>query len=71
MEDIAEFENVLKGANEFSNFGRLLGMNQGLPTSKIDLNNLLQKIKDIVTSREKDLGLVNDKGEIEEIPDFL
>jgi hypothetical protein len=39
--DIEDFKKVLAGANEFSNFGRLLGMNQGLPTSKTDLRNFI------------------------------
>lgn len=59
--DIADFEKVLAGADEFSNFGRLLGLNQGLPTSKVDLRNLLDFIKSIITSREKKLKILNDK----------
>ena len=37
QKDIVEFENILEGADEFSNFGRLLGMNQGIKTSKIEM----------------------------------
>lgn len=62
MEDIADFKEILKGANEFSNFGRLLGLNQGLPTSKTDLRSLLQFIQDVVKGREKDLGIVDKNG---------
>ena len=39
--DIDEFENVMEGANEFSNLGRLLGINQGLPTAKSELQDKL------------------------------
>ena len=51
LEDCKEFENVLEGADEFSNFGGLLGLNQGLPTSKIDLQKLVSKIQRYYQSR--------------------
>lgn len=51
LEDCKEFENVLEGADEFSNFGGLLGLNQGLPTSKIDLQKLISKIQRYYQSR--------------------
>lgn len=51
--DCDEFQNVLEGANEFSNFGRLLGLNQGLPTSKVDLQNLTSFIQNIFSQRVK------------------
>lgn len=53
QEDIKEFENVLEGANEFSNLGRLLGFNQGLPTSKVDLQSKIQFIQQILSKREE------------------
>ena len=49
--DCDEFQNVLEGANEFSNFGRLLGLNQGLPTSKVDLQKLTSFIQSILSQR--------------------
>lgn len=64
LDDIADFRKILAGANEFSNFGRLLGLNQGLPTSKVDLRNLLDFIKKIITDRELELEIINKKGEL-------
>lgn len=49
--DCDEFQNVLEGANEFSNFGRFLGLNQGLPTSKVDLQKLTSFIQSILSQR--------------------
>lgn len=60
--DIEDFKKVLAGANEFSNFGRLLGMNQGLPTSKTDLRNFIQFFQDIVYDREEELGIIDKNG---------
>lgn len=51
QKDIAEFENILEGANEFSNFGRFLGMNQGIKTSKIDMQKFENFVKQIFTDR--------------------
>ena len=50
-QDIDEFENVMEGANEFSNLGRILGFNQGLPTSKEDLQSKIQFIQNILSTR--------------------
>lgn len=60
-QDIDEFENIFEGANEFSNFGRLLGFNQGLPTSKADLQERIQFIQKILSDREEKMGI---KGEL-------
>lgn len=49
--DCDEFQNVLEGANEFSNFGKLLGLNQGLPTSKVDLQKRISSIQSILSQR--------------------
>ena len=49
--DLEEFENVLEGAEEFSNLGKLLGANQGLKTSKVDQLALIQRIEQIFSSR--------------------
>lgn len=51
IEDVKEFKNILEGSEEFSRMGQLLSMNQGLPTSESDLQNLLSKIKDIIDKR--------------------
>lgn len=53
LADINEFENILEGAEEFSNLGRILGANQGLPTSKADLQNFVQFIQSILANRIK------------------
>lgn len=71
--DIAEFENVLEGANEFSNFSQFLGMNQGIKTSKIDLQSFENKIKNMYFSRLKEYkGEFSEeqKALIDEIGDF-
>ena len=65
--DCNEFQNVLEGANEFSNFGRLLGLNQGLPTSKVDLQKLTSFIQSILSQRvEATLGDNKVSSEIKE-----
>ena len=64
-QDIDEFENILEGANEFSYFGRILGFNQGLPTSKADLQEKVQFIQKILSDRESasrvDGNILDDK----------
>lgn len=57
--DIDEFENVMEGANEFSNLGRLLGINQGLPTAKSELQDKLQFIQNILQTRVDENNEVN------------
>lgn len=49
--DINEFKNVMEGADEFSALGQILGINQGIPTSKIDLQKRVQKIQDVYAKR--------------------
>ena len=57
-EDLAEFKRVYKLANETTTLGGVfLGMNQGLPGSKVDLQGKLRKIKETVTTREDEFGL--------------
>ena len=51
--DIDEFENILEGANEFSNLGKILGLNQGLPTSKALLQKRIQDMQKILSDRIK------------------
>lgn len=48
IKDLQELQNVIKGANEFSMFGQLLGLNQGLPTSKEDLTKLEDKFNRLI-----------------------
>lgn len=50
--DCNEFANILEGANEFSNFGRFLGLNQGIGTSKIDLQKQLSTIEKFFNDRK-------------------
>lgn len=55
LADIDEFINVLEGADEFSRFGQLLGLNQGLAVSELDLRKLLENIQNIVLNRLKEV----------------
>lgn len=67
--DIDEFENILEGANEFSNLGKILGLNQGLPTSKALLQKRIQDMQKILSDRIKAVNKerpANDQ--IEDIP---
>ena len=64
LADIQEFKNVYKGSDEFSAFGRLLSINQGLPGKAEDLEATLNKIRKIMITREKDLGIIDKKGNI-------
>ena len=70
--DIEEFKHVMQGTDEFSSFGQLLSINQGLPGKTEDLEAKLNKIKRIITKREKDLGILGDNGAInvDNIPDI-
>lgn len=45
--DVNAFEKILKGANEFTNFSKLLGMNQGLKTDKVSLQQFIESIEKI------------------------
>lgn len=70
--DAQEFLNILEGANEFSNFGRMLGVNQGIKTSKVELQKFENFVKSIFSDRlEKsklsgeDKKLFNDFGELD------
>lgn len=51
LDDIAEFENVMEGANEFSALGQTLGINQGIPTSKIDLQKRVAGLQKVYANR--------------------
>ena len=43
----------MEGADEFSNFGRFLGVNQGIKTSKIELQKFENFVKSIFSDRLK------------------
>lgn len=52
--DLQEFDKVYQLASETSTLGSvLLGLNQGLPSSKVDLLNKVLKIQQAVANREK------------------
>lgn len=59
-EDLAEFKRVYKLANETTTLGGVfLGMNQGLPGSKVDLQGKLRKIGDTISTREGEFALLS------------
>lgn len=60
QEDITEFKNALDAANEFSNFARILGLNQGLPTNKEELEKVKNNFKRIMKDGNEDIK-VDDK----------
>lgn len=56
--DLDEFSKVYELASETSTLGStLLGLNQGIPTSKEDLLNKVFKIQQAVSTREKIFGI--------------
>lgn len=58
MEDLNEFQKVYELASETSTLGStLLGLNQGIPTSKEDLLNKVFKIQQAMSTREKIFGI--------------
>lgn len=61
--DIKDFNKVLEGANEFSNFGRLLGINQGIKTTEVEFESYLDFIKNIIRERENAMGLFDSSGQ--------
>lgn len=50
-EDMDELGSVLEASNEFSNLGRLLGFNQGIPATRDDLLRKIDQIQTIFTER--------------------
>lgn len=73
LEDVAEFENILEGADEFSNFASFLGMNQGIKTSKMELQKFEDKVKRYFTNRleaYKGEFTEEQKALVDEIGDF-
>lgn len=58
MQDLDEFSIISRQAREASNLGNvLLGMNQGLPSSKVALLNKIRQIQSLVSKREEQLGI--------------
>ena len=57
IKDIQEFQNIKKGADEFTSFAKILGMNQGLKTDKVSLQTFVESIKSLVRSKEDDFDL--------------
>lgn len=56
--DLQEFRNVVELADETSTLGTtFLGLNQGLPSSKEDLQNSMRKIAKAMSDRESIFGL--------------
>lgn len=60
-EDIQDFKNILAGANEFSNLGRLLGINQGVATTKEGLTKFKNFLTQIITTAEKEIYEKNNR----------
>lgn len=61
IQDVQEFKKIYKLSQEFSNLGRLLGINQGIPTSKEDLMSFKKFLFDIISQRELEAGLITRK----------
>lgn len=65
LKDLYSLENILKGANEFSSFGNILGINQGIPQTKEDLiawkNKFVTTINIAISNNE----LINKEGKIQ------
>lgn len=51
-QDVAEFKHVFEGADEFTQLGTVLGLNQGLKTSKFEQQSFIQKIQNILLNRQ-------------------
>lgn len=56
-QDIEEFIKIYQLSEEFSNAGRFLGMNGGIPSTKEDLMKFKKFIRDVISSREIAFGL--------------
>lgn len=57
-DDIEEFRNLYNDASEISTISSAwLGLNQGLPTSELDLLSRMNRMSKIVTDREKALNI--------------
>lgn len=64
LADLNDFEKIYEAADEFSDFARLLGINQGIKTVEQDFKNYLEFIKNIIVKRERALGLIDTSNEV-------
>lgn len=53
QQDIAEFIKIREGAQEFTNMASLLGINQGIKTSKTDIQLFINKVQNAYSTRIK------------------
>lgn len=51
IQDILELENILEGANEFTSYTQALGLNQGIKTSKSEIQKNLQNFSRAIQQR--------------------
>lgn len=65
LADLRALKEVLKGANEFSQFASILSINQGIPQTKEDLIAWKNKLKFALISGSRSSGLLNSKGEVQ------
>ena len=59
LEDLYSLEHILLGANEFSTFGTILGINQGIPQTKEDLVAWKNKFVTAISIACSNQGLIN------------
>ena len=62
--DLISLKEIIKGADEFSAFGRILGINQGIPQTKEELTAWKNKLKFALISGSKNKNILNSKGEV-------
>ena len=62
IKDLYSLEHILKGANEFSSFGTILGINQGIPQTKEDLIAWKNKLTTTVSIAYNNQKLINKEG---------
>lgn len=65
LKDLYSLENILKGANEFSSFGNILGINQGIPQTKEDLIAWKNKFITVINVAINNNGLINKNGKLQ------
>lgn len=65
LEDLKSLKNIIVGANEFSTFAAILGINQGIPQTKEDLIAFKNKLKFAMNAATKASGLKNSKGNLQ------
>ena len=65
IKDLNSFENINVGATEFSAFGRTLGINQGIPQTKEDLEAFKNKLTTIINVAIKRNKLLDKNGKVQ------